>query len=288
MVAFARLNPDTPGKLAAHAFSYEHMELAAYELLRAGRRAHRRGGDRAGRVVGGEERAMAERLSECFDEAVDASLAQKGDPAGEQLASYLTDARASRPRPRSSSSPAPDRRAYPHSLTPARDHLAETREHQVLLEQRLRPPRRLRPSAFRTPRCASARSTSGVFFAAQPDTPVKLAGFAYAFEHLEIAAYELLHRVAERAGDPETSAVAHRIALDERRAAERMTATWDAAVDATLGDLAPARPLSMTELSPPLAERNETALQRCDRHMAELMQEIRVAQTGGRCSSGSC
>lgn len=36
----------------------------------------------------------------------------------------------------------------------------------------------------------------------------------------------------------------------------------------------------MTELSPPLAERNETALQRCDRHMAELMQEIRVAQTG--------
>src|SRR5436853_6732425 len=33
MIAFARLNPDTPGKLTAHAFSYEHMELAAYELL---------------------------------------------------------------------------------------------------------------------------------------------------------------------------------------------------------------------------------------------------------------
>ena len=25
MVAFARLNPDTPGKLTAHAFAYEHM-----------------------------------------------------------------------------------------------------------------------------------------------------------------------------------------------------------------------------------------------------------------------
>src|SRR3712207_8312585 len=34
MVLFAKLNPDTPGKLAMHAFSYEHMELAAYELLR--------------------------------------------------------------------------------------------------------------------------------------------------------------------------------------------------------------------------------------------------------------
>ena len=31
---------------------------------------------------------------------------------------------------------------------------------------------------------------------AQPNTPAKLAGFAFAFEHLEIAAYELLRRVA--------------------------------------------------------------------------------------------
>jgi hypothetical protein len=77
----------------------------------------------------------------------------------------------------------------------------------------------------------------GVFFAAQPDTPVKLAGFAYAFEHLEIAAYELLRRVADRAEDAETAAVAERILADERRAAERVAATWDAAVDVVLGDL---------------------------------------------------
>src|SRR3954451_15184951 len=31
--AFARVQPDTPGKLTAHAFSYEHMELAAYVML---------------------------------------------------------------------------------------------------------------------------------------------------------------------------------------------------------------------------------------------------------------
>src|SRR5690349_9943361 len=30
---FARLNPDTPGKLFAHALSYEALELASYELL---------------------------------------------------------------------------------------------------------------------------------------------------------------------------------------------------------------------------------------------------------------
>ena len=42
MIAFARLNPDTPGKLTAHAFSYEHMELAAYELLQRGSSSPRR------------------------------------------------------------------------------------------------------------------------------------------------------------------------------------------------------------------------------------------------------
>src|SRR3712207_5010980 len=36
----------------------------------------------------------------------------------------------------------------------------------------------------------------------------------------------------------------------------------------------------MSELAPALSERNETELERCDRHLAELMQEVRVAQTG--------
>src|SRR4051795_1006656 len=36
----------------------------------------------------------------------------------------------------------------------------------------------------------------------------------------------------------------------------------------------------MTRLAPPLSERNETALERSDRHLAELLQEVRVAQTG--------
>src|SRR5919197_5883390 len=41
-VLFARSQPDTTGKLVAHALSYEHMEWAAYELLR---HVARRAGD---------------------------------------------------------------------------------------------------------------------------------------------------------------------------------------------------------------------------------------------------
>jgi Family of unknown function (DUF6328) len=36
----------------------------------------------------------------------------------------------------------------------------------------------------------------------------------------------------------------------------------------------------VTRLAPQLSERNETELERTDRHLAELMQEVRVAQTG--------
>src|SRR6476619_8587765 len=75
MVVFAKLNPDTPGKLAFHGHSYEHMELAAYELLR--RVAERAGDERVRALaerIGGDERAMADRIAALWDAAVDASL----------------------------------------------------------------------------------------------------------------------------------------------------------------------------------------------------------------------
>ena len=51
-----------------------------------------------------------------------------------------------------------------------------------------------------------------LFARSQPDTPGKLTAHAFSYEHLELAGYELLRRVAERAGDAETAAVAARIA----------------------------------------------------------------------------
>jgi ferritin-like metal-binding protein YciE len=116
------------------------------------------------------------------------------------------------------------------------EHLEETRGHKRLLEDRLRA-HDAKPSRFENTALGIGGANLGAFFAAQPDTPVKLAGFAYAFEHLEIAAYELLRRVAERAADPETAAAAEQILVDERRAAEQVAATWDAAVDVVLGNL---------------------------------------------------
>lgn len=241
MVAFARLNPDTPGKLTAHAFSYEHMELAAYELLS---RIAERAGDEAvvalARTIGDQEQAMAARLAACFDEAVDASLADKGDPLPVQLVSYLIDARAIEAQAAQLLQAGARIAGVPELRDAFQDHLAETREHQRLLEERLYA-QDAKPSRFQNTALRLGAVNLGAFFAAQPDTPVKVAGFAYAFEHLEIAAYELLRRVAERAGDAETVAAVDRILPDERRAAERIAGTWDVAVDAVLARVAAGR-----------------------------------------------
>jgi ferritin-like metal-binding protein YciE len=73
-----------------------------------------------------------------------------------------------------------------------------------------------------------------MFFLAQPDTPGKLAAFAYAFEHLEIGGYEQLLRVARRAGDTETLKVVERILAEEIAAAVAVADAWDLAAEASL------------------------------------------------------
>ena len=57
---------------------------------------------------------------------------------------------------------------------------------------------------------------------------------AYSYEHMELAAYELLRRLAERAGDEETARMAAEIAAEEGRMAERLEQSFDAAVEVSL------------------------------------------------------
>jgi ferritin-like metal-binding protein YciE len=101
------------------------------------------------------------------------------------------------------------------------DHLVETREHKELVEGRLRAldagPNRLKDAAMRL-----GALNWGMFFGTHPDTPGKLAAFAYAFEHLEVAGYEQLRIVAEKAGDQDTVAAVTGILAQERTAAETL------------------------------------------------------------------
>lgn len=232
---FARLQPDTPGKLLAHALSYEGLEAASYELLK--RAAERAGEDEvagAAQQILEEERTMMSRLDEGYDRAVDASLADVApDDLDEQLRKYLADAHAIEEQALQLLERAPKISGDSSLGRIYRDHLAETREHEELFRGRLG---ELGgdTSAIKDAALRLGALNWGTFFQGHPDTPGKLAAFAYAFEHLEIGGYEQLKRVAARAGDEETVRIVERVIVQEREAAERIAGAFDEAVDASL------------------------------------------------------
>jgi len=235
MALFARLQPDTPGKLVAHASSYERMELAAYDLL--GRLADRAGDtDTAftARLIEKDERAMAERLAGCFDRAVDASLRDL-EPAdlGKHLDNFLADAHAIEEQAAKLLDTAPQLAGADELAQAFEEHLVQTRHHSQLIERRLED-RGASRSSLKDAALQLGALNLGLFMQMQSDTPVKLAAFAYAFEHLEIASYELLSRVAARAEDAETVVAADEILLEERAAAARIHGLFDLALEASL------------------------------------------------------
>jgi ferritin-like metal-binding protein YciE len=234
-VLFAKVQPDTPGKLAAHAYSYEHLEAAAYELL--SRVAERAGDDEtaaAARAILGEERAMGARLEALFDATVDASLRAVGDDdLRDQLRKYLADAHALEAQAETLLARSPALAGDDRLARVYEKHLGETRTHLQIVDARLDAlggdNSTLKDTALR-----AGALNWGAFFQAHPDTPGKLAAFAYAFEHLEIGGYEQLRRVAERADESAAVADAERILGEERNAAGAIAALWDLATDVSL------------------------------------------------------
>jgi ferritin-like metal-binding protein YciE len=234
-VAFARAQPDTTGRLVAHAYSFEHMELAAYELL--GRVAERAGDEETVAVaarIAKQERGMGERLEALFDRAVEASLREvEADDLEQQLDKYLADAQAIEMQSLKLLDKAPFLSGASDLVAAYEEHRIQTQEHAHLLTKRLNA-REASPSRLKDAGLRLGALNWGAFFQAQPDTPAKLVAFAYAFEHLEIAAYELLRRVADRAEDGETALLAVGILADERAAAERIHRRFEQALDASL------------------------------------------------------
>ena len=235
-ILFARSQPDTTGKLVAHAHSYEALEEASYELLTGvAERAREDEVAAAARLIRDQETAMRQRLAERFDEAVDASLHELDpDDLEDQLCKYLADAHAIEAQAIQLLQRGPKIGGAPELEELYERHLEQSRDQQRRVEERLSAhdasPNRLQDAAMRL-----GALNWGAFFQAQPDTPGKLAAFAYAFEHLEIAGYELLKRVAARAGDEETVRTADGIIAEETAMAGSVRAVFPKALDASLG-----------------------------------------------------
>ena len=107
-----------------------------------------------------------------------------------------------------------------------RHHKLETEEHASRLEQRLEA-HDASPSTVREAAGIMNALMKGVVDMARSEKAGRNARDGYATEHLEIASYQLLERVAQAAGDEETAEVARRNRKDEEAMAKKIEANWD-------------------------------------------------------------
>ena len=149
------------------------------------------------------------------------------------LVSYLQDAHAMEEKSLQTLQAAVAVAGDPQLESLYQGHVVETQRHLELLSERLEAHGTSR-SLLKDLGGRLAAVGVGAGLVAQPDTPAKLLAVAYAFEHFEIAAYELLRRVADRAGDPDAVEMADKILVNERQAAEKLAASYDLALERSL------------------------------------------------------
>ncbi len=235
---FAKAQPETPGRLVAHAYAYEAMECAGYALLE---REAEICGDTAtadvAREIQSQEAAMRDRLEIGFNAAEEASHGSTPleDLPGE-IIKHLTEAHALESQSLKLLGKCGETAGDTVLAGVYRTHLAETRGQLEAIEDRLEELGAERSTVKDTALKLGALNWNA-FFDAQSDRIAKLAGFAYAVEHLEIAGYELLRRTAHRGNDTVTEKLAARVALQERDAARRIAEVMDLAAVQTLEEV---------------------------------------------------
>ena len=114
-------------------------------------------------------------------------------------------------------------------------HRQVSRQHVERLKQRLEQLDRGTPVRKRIEGMALALM-KGVSDVLRTDAPGKVGRDAYLLAHTQIAAYELLGRVADAAGDGLTSEIARTHLADDRTCADQIAEQWDVFFRLTLAE----------------------------------------------------
>jgi ferritin-like metal-binding protein YciE len=107
-----------------------------------------------------------------------------------------------------------------------RHHKLETERHAERMKERLEA-HSATPSMVKEAGGIAGALMKSVLDLARGEKAGRNARDGYATEHLEIASYQLLERIAQRAGDEETAEVARENRKDEEAMAKKLDAHWD-------------------------------------------------------------
>jgi ferritin-like metal-binding protein YciE len=112
-------------------------------------------------------------------------------------------------------------------------HKKQTEKQAERLEECLRE-HGASPSGVKQAGGIMAALMKSVVDVARGDKPGRNARDGYATEHMEIASYQLLERVARKAGDKRTAAVARQNREEEEAMARSIDSKWNKIVDLSL------------------------------------------------------
>ena len=123
----------------------------------------------------------------------------------------------------------------PEIVSMLRQHKEETRRQEQRLSERRKALGGLGLASVGKDLAAiAAAQAKGLADLWRADKAAQNARDVFVTEHLEIAAYELLERLAERAGDRETAEIARENRAEEEAMAQRISSKWDRFLDLTL------------------------------------------------------
>lgn len=156
-----------------------------------------------------------------------------GSKLREKLVDYVQDAHAMETNVQTMLNSMIATTKHPHMKARLEEHLDETRERARRLEERLDAldaGRSLRKEV----EALGGALPKGLLDVFRGDKPGKNVRDGYVTESLEIAAYQLLVRLAERADDEKTARVARENLREEERMRDFLDRSWDIAIEMTL------------------------------------------------------